>query len=171
MDLRFLSLAWCPANKSLPCCKHLLSEFGFQHYEHVSSCSVKMVIHCCFESSMGLWYGIWKSTMPILPILKMKSLKFRQENTLPVSGRVRASKFLLGLSPDWATGQILFNLTTSAWGPHVSSHCRHGYLTIKRLGALEGWVSCHKQEMVALTDLLDSWVCSEMNIFFRQQAS
>ena len=38
--------------------------------------------------------------MPILPILKMKSLKFRQENTLPVSGRVRASEFLLGLSPD-----------------------------------------------------------------------
>lgn len=47
----------------------------------------------------------------------------------------------------------------------MSSHCCHGYLTVK--GALEGWVSCHKQEMVALTglDLLDSWVCSEMNIF------
>ena len=41
VDLRLVSHSpWCPANKPLLCCKHLLSEFGFQHHRHTSPCLV-----------------------------------------------------------------------------------------------------------------------------------
>lgn len=46
--------------------------------------------------------------------------------------------------------------------------CCHGNFTIRGVGAQEAQVTCPKQELVALTisNLLDSWVYSELSIFF-----